>query len=801
MSATADNLRYLSPEALAAAIAQACGHGRDRRSAGTWTTYCPVHEADGGGSPDLEVTVKNGKVLVHCQSRGCSQESLIDALKDRGVWPDRPERRRLTRAEFAAAKKLPVEFLQKHDVVEAESYHQSCLHFLYRLEDGSPAPRFRVRVAMSGPKKHFWNRAEGAKGAITAYGLHRLKDARADGVLALVEGESDSLTLWFHDVHALGFPGASTVPKLLTHGILQGIAKLVVSQEPGKDGQKFRDDIIAKLRLFRWSGKVRVVHWPDDIKDPSGLHCRNPEAFTAEFQRLVAEAELIDLTSNQPQQLAIDADEYLPLTTAAAWEALRKVNDARTTPRLYRYAGGLVRVELDDKDVATLRRLDEATMRAEMVRASLWLKKEIKPATPTRHQVEDVLQEESPPLPVLRQLATVPLFAADGTLISAAGFYPTAGILYVPEPGLSIPPVPTNPSTEDVLGAYNLISEMTEEFPFVAGADRAHAIALLILPFVRPMIVGLTPIHGFEAPKPRTGKGLLLEQILYVGVGTNYAHYGPPPKDRDEVRKAITSALADGNRAILWDNIRYMLDSAEFATAVTTPLWSDRILGRSGNLKVNPLEVIWVTSANNPSSSDEIAKRTIRIRLDAGVPNPEDREFKKELPQWVRERCGALIGAALTLAQNWIAKGMPAPKAKPVGAFEQWSRVIGGILETAGIEGFLSIRPSDTQSSTDRQAIAWSEFVARWRGKHHSNETTVADLFEIAKNVEGLSLGRSDKERAQRTSFGISLNKRRDWVFAPMRPDPDDPTLPLKVKITFTGTSRKSGAWKLIEIE
>ena len=42
--------------------------------------------------------------------------------------------------------------------------------------------------------------------------------------------------------------------------------------------------------------------------------------------------------------------------------------------------------------------------------------------------------------------------------------------------------------------------------------------------------------------------------------------------------------------------------------------------------------------------------------------------------------------------QNWIAKGCPKWAGKPLGGFESHNRIIGGILETAGIMGFLANR-------------------------------------------------------------------------------------------------------------
>jgi hypothetical protein len=794
----------VNPEALAAAIAQALGHGRERHSNGTWRTFCPAHNDEGGGHPSLDVNAKSGKVLLYCQTRHCPQKDIIAELKSRGLWPDRPERRRLTLAEFAEKKKLPIDFLRDAGVAEVESYSGPVLHFRYYLEDGSPAPRYRVRVALDGDRNLFWDRLGKGKGAITPYGLERLPDARKRGLMALVEGESDTLTCWLHEYPALGFPGAMTVPKLLTPGMLRDIGKLIVSQEPGDAGKKFRNDIVAKLNVFNWAGEVRIVHWPTGLKDPNELHRADPDAFNQKFAKMVNAAELIDLSDRLPRPL-IDADGYLPETTTAAWEALLQANTTQP-PRLYSYNGRLVRLERED---VVLRELSEPIMRNEITRITIWLKnQQTEPADPTKHQIENILATENPGLPRLRRVTRVPIFAPDGNLLSTPGFHD--GILYIAERNLVVEPVPAQPTSDDLVCALKWIDELLGEFPFVADADHAHAIALLLLPFVRELIRGPTPLHGGEAPQPRSGKGLLLETLLMVGIGTNYAHYGPPNERDEEVKKEITSALRDGVLAILYDNIKSTLRSAELASAITKPFWTGRILGLSADLRVDPLTVIWVTAGNNLSYSNEMQGRALRIKIDAKTDRPEDRVFKKKtsLDIWALEHRGELIWSALTLVQYWISQSSPSPSVAPLGKFEEWSRVLGGVLETCGISGFLSVRPSDNRSAKDRDTAAWCEFVSKWWEKHGDAEVKSATLFEIASGIEGFYLGKVDAtEKGQRQSLGSSLNKHLDWVISTMEPEvgqdghPISSTLPPKVKITFTGTSRKRGGWKLIDSE
>ena len=671
---------YSSPEAHAETIARALGFGLEKFSGGEWKCFCPIHESAGDGNPSLGVAVKGGKVVFHCNGHGCPQDALLAALKSRGLSPDRPERRRLTLAEFAEHKKLPPEFLKANDVVEGESHHQPCVCFRYRNEDGSLNVRYRKRVALKGKKRDFWD-TEGKGRPILAYGLNRLENARKAGYLVLVEGESDTLSLWLHEIPALGLPGSGMVNRLLAVPLIIAIPRLVISQEPGDAGTQFRADSIARLNAFRWSGQVSIIDWSrTPYKDPSELHCAFPDhgAFLAKLKELVAAGEKIDLKANVPAPI-IDAKAYLPDTTAAAWDAIAKFNDTLPIPRLYRHAGGIVRVE-QVKGLPVLRRLDEPLLRAEAVRAAVWLKNKIDPATPSGFQIQDMFALEAPPLPELRRLTSAPIFLPDNTLLNVPGF--RDGVLYQPPAGLIVPAVSPKPTDEEVINAYNIIALMLSEFPWAhEHADRAHAIALLLLPFVRELICGSTPIHAVGGPQPGIGKGLLIESALSPGLGRNYAHLGPLPKETPEFRKAVCTALKEGAEALVWDNIKFTIDSAELSMLVTAPFFTERILGGNSWLRVDPLQTIFVITGNNLSYSREVQRRTIRIRIVARTSNPEDREFKQpDLPGWVKENRGNLIWAALTLAQNWIAKDSPKPGVKPLGSFEDWTRVVGGIL-------------------------------------------------------------------------------------------------------------------------
>jgi hypothetical protein len=51
--------------------------------------HCPSHDDE---TPSLHISQgENGKILLPCQA-GCTQEEVLEALRDKGLWPNGPAR-------------------------------------------------------------------------------------------------------------------------------------------------------------------------------------------------------------------------------------------------------------------------------------------------------------------------------------------------------------------------------------------------------------------------------------------------------------------------------------------------------------------------------------------------------------------------------------------------------------------------------------------------------------------------------------------------------------------------------------
>jgi hypothetical protein len=201
----------------------------------------------------------------------------------------------ITLESLAAHKQLTVEFLQSlglHDLEQGGvgiTYHDTAARQI----------AIKQRTALRAGDGSFWPKGV----SVMAYGESRIDAAVQAGYLVLVEGESDSWTLWHHGYPALGLPGADTVAKTLAIGHLGGIKRLFVAEEADAGGKNFVANVASRLREIGWRGEALVVRL--GVKDVSELHLQCPDA--AEFRRRF--------------QAALDRAEPLPAPAEAGGSA------------------------------------------------------------------------------------------------------------------------------------------------------------------------------------------------------------------------------------------------------------------------------------------------------------------------------------------------------------------------------------------------------------------------------------------------------------------------------------------------
>jgi hypothetical protein len=166
----------------------------------------------------------------------------------------------------------------------------------------------------------------------------------------------------------------------------------------------------------------------------------------------------------------------------------------------------------------------------------------------------------------------------------------------------------------------------------------------------------------------------------------------------------------------------------------------------------------------------EIARRCVRIRIDPQVDRPWQRGGFKHpvIVEWAKQNRCRLVKAVLVLVQAWIDAGRPMSDQR-LGSFERWSAVIGGILDVAGIRGFLGSL-EDLYESADAEGQMWREFTFQWWEAFADKPLKVAELNDFCQSHSLMDAVRGDGSfRSQETRLGFALSRARDRVFGGLR--------------------------------
>ena len=188
----------------------------------------------------------------------------------------------LTLERYSIAKALPHDFLKACGLSEFTRDHKPALRIPY-LGPGGEELAVRFRIALEGDRFR-WK--SGTKPCL--YGLHRLAGAQKAGQVVLVEGESDCHTLWYHEIPALGIPGAANWRENRDACHLDGIETIYVVIEPDRGGDAVREWLSRSAIRHR----VKLVSLP--TKDPSALHLEGSEEFSGRWQAACLKCGALD---------------------------------------------------------------------------------------------------------------------------------------------------------------------------------------------------------------------------------------------------------------------------------------------------------------------------------------------------------------------------------------------------------------------------------------------------------------------------------------------------------------------------
>lgn len=462
-----------------------------------------------------------------------------------------------------------------------------------------------------------------------------------------------------------------------------------------------------------------------------------------------------------------------------AEQVLTALYAANTTPVLFIRGARLARCRISEEGKPFIEEIDANILLYEMSRVARFVhfheaKQSLVPTYPPVAIARHILAKGNWQFPPLRGVTEVPVIRDDGTILEKPGYDAQTRMIYLPQPGLQLSPIPNQPTPQEIEAARDYVWQFFAQFNYESQADAANAFGA-ILTVVTRSLFDFCPMFLVDGVKPGCGKSLFVQSHAAVGLGRVVAS-SPLPQDETEWQKTLTAHLLSGNTYLSLDNVRGTLRSGQLEAFLTSPSWSARILGTMQAPELLQRTLV-VANGNNIEIGGDLPRRCVRIRLTTISSQPWMQQGFTYSPllKHVLLNRGKILSALLTLVRAWFVAGKPmAPTVPALGTFSDWSGTIGGILAHSKVPGFLE-NLEDMYNETDSEGPQWTAFLETWEQKFGPQRLLVSELIEALQNdkdfanllPDTLSPSFAEESKGFGRKFGKALRDRRNMPFGP----------------------------------
>ena len=373
------------------------------------------------------------------------------------------------------------------------------------------------------------------------------------------------------------------------------------------------------------------------------------------------------------------------------------------------------------------------------------------PAYPSTRLCNDLMAyvaDHPTGLPALNGVARGPFLRRDGSVCTEPGYDAESGIFL--HPGETIFPAmpeltPANAkkvaaqalerllrplrayqfdtSVRDAKGAWDLRNDVS----------RAVAVSMF-LTGVSVHATRTRPAYLADAPTFGSGKTLLIELPSLMMLGTD-----PPlisladEHGREERDKALDAMLLRGTGCIVFDNAKG--DLARFGklivllsgTVVPVRLFHTQKLVDIDN------NVLVTLSGNNTSTSEDMARRILRSRIDTGFERPDQVHYDFDpRDEVVRDRAQMIVDA-LTIPLAYQVAGSPAVDGRAYGSFEEWAKLVRDPLRWLGLPDIAT--SNDSAQADDPTRAALRAVIDAWEAAGLTGEYTCEGLIKLTESA------------------------------------------------------------------
>jgi putative DNA primase/helicase len=251
--------------------------------------------------------------------------------------------------------------------------------------------------------------------------------------------------------------------------------------------------------------------------------------------------------------------------------------------------------------------------------------------------------------------------------------------------------------------AIKLLVGLLGDFPFVDAASRSVALSGLVTPVVRGACT-CVPMHASTAPGAGSGKTYLWDVAAAIAVG-DICPISPAGKNVEEMEKRLNSELLSGQTLVSIDNVNCALGGDTLCVSIERPAVNIRVLGYSVSKERRNRWTLF-SSGVNLRLLDDVTRRVLLCRMDAGREDAVNREFGRNPFDEVMAARGRYIWAALTLVRAYMRAGQPGRPKRIGDPFAEWSDLVRGALVWLGQEDPVMSMEAGRAGNPWRQATA-----------------------------------------------------------------------------------------------
>lgn len=278
-------------------------------------------------------------------------------------------------------------------------------------------------------------------------------------------------------------------------------------------------------------------------------------------------------------------------------------------------------------------------------------------------------------LPSLSGVLHAPILRLDGSILESPGYDAITGLLLNIDRD-AFPKIHDTPTMDVARKALGVLWEPFKYFPFADAHSRTATLCAILTALLRPALP-TTPMVVTDSGAVGSGKTLLARSIAALLLGTNPSLMAASDLNDDaEIRKKLTACALGAEPVIAFDNAVGTQKSGALAAYLTSPMWSDRPLGKSKVRTSLPARALVLMTGRNLSFSDDLARRVLHCRLDPQVEVAYTRKFAFDPVAKVIEERPRLITAGLTLIRASLTLDTKR-EAGSLASYEEWDHLIG----------------------------------------------------------------------------------------------------------------------------